>query len=306
MSVRRNAKEAARTKDKTRRKTDFADATTLGSREDRALGFYAKADEGWDPRSLQKAKWTEGSPLDTEMQIRKQYMAAGAGGAGGNTPFGQMGVDGQTLVKYAKEKKDQGAYIKSLRLAEQLIDPLNPATQDLAYSIYDELLKKPQQQHLEELAILEGLRQLLILGRISGRKDNELVLRILQPDFVLPFTPLWDADGQIVDTLATQAGRTKSLESGLFSPRHWGWSILAGPAVVPGEPHNPMQLDAKVIIVRRLYPGMRKKTVEVVKAFIKAMAEDLTSTAANGATPQRFTSQTISRPAGILAADKYM
>ncbi len=286
--------KSARTKDAIRQKTLGAGTTLdMAGAGSHKLQFAATELDGQgngatadhlNPRVFHKGQWTTPSSLDTEMQARKELQTGAAAGLGGATEFGHMSVDGKRLIDYMHEKKDQEQHLKSLRLIEQAIDPKNPATQDHVYAIYDELITVPRQYHLNELAIQEGLREMLHHGRINGKQDNELILRILQPDFQLPVTPLWDASGKILAGIVDQQGRSAALQAGIFSPRHYGWDDPIGASKV--------QLALKVMIVRRLYPGLREKSDDAVKLFISSLASD-TSMGPDGSNAANRTKQTI-------------
>jgi hypothetical protein len=293
--------KSARTKDSIRQKTLQA-ATTLDMVDPAAIKYTATQQsisgggsdaQHLNPRAFHTGQWTTPSSRDTEMEMRRELQVRSAAN-GGATDFGVMSVDGSQVVNYLKEKKDQEQHLKSLRLIEQAIDPKNPATQDHVYAIYDELISVPRQHHLNQLAIQEGLREMLHHGRINGKQDNELILRILQPDFQLPVTPLWDADGQILAKVTDKVGRAAALQAGIFSPRQYGWSA-AGVG-------NKVSLAIKRMILRRLYPGLREKSDDDIDLFINSIASDTMASAdggdytRQGVRNDRYLENTVWRP----------
>ena len=227
-------------------------------------------DKGHFPiHATQKGHWTQPSGKDTDKSIKmglvQQSRANGAGN--NNGPFGQI-MQSDDDVSWMKEKKLQDENWAQLRLLGYLIDPLQPESQDVAYAIAPELKSYPEQVHMENLALQEALRVLLRDGKLGGKEDNALIYHILRPDFELPLHPLWDPDGLLTDAALSQAGITPIKQQmaaarGLFSPRNWSGKP---PANQPGGIHSII----KVMILKRLYPGLRFKSVKWISDNVLA------------------------------------
>jgi len=206
--------------------------------------------------------WVKPDPRDTDMKIRRELIN---NNPAGSTPFGIM-TAGQEVVDYLKEKKDQESYWEELRLAGYLIDSDKPDTQDHAFNVFPELKEVPEQYHVQNLAIQEALRTLLRDGRIAGKDDNSLIYHIIRPDFQLPIFPAWDPEGLIIgdqqlksELLALQYANAKA---GLFSPRNWGIKDAS-------RQMEAVQKKIKMMLLRRLYPGLKNKSDDYLMVLMK-------------------------------------
>jgi hypothetical protein len=212
-----------------------------------------------------KGHWTQPSSKDTDKAIKMQLVKKAEKGVNG--PFGQI-MQSEDDISWMKEKKLQDENWAQTRLLGYLIDPLQPESQDIAYAIAPELKSYPEQVHLENLALQEALRVLLRDGKLGGKEDNALIYHILRPDFKLPLNPVWDPDGLIIKAAAGNYG-IKTIDQqlaaarGLFSPRNW-----AGIPKRASDQYDDLHTDIKVMILKRLYPGLRYKKADWIKQFV--------------------------------------
>lgn len=202
-------------------------------------------------------RWVQPSDADTDMSIRKELISGRPDGApAGSTPYGVMSA-GQEVIEYLKEKKDQEEYWLELQLAGYLIDSKKPESQENAIAIFPELRDVPEQNHTQNLAIQEAIRTMLRDGKIAGKEDNSLIMHMLRADYALPYYPAWDPEGIIMNNKTIKSLIIKrqyiNAQKGIFSPRQWG--------VHPGHEldaiDSVIQKEIKLMLLRRLYPGMR-------------------------------------------------
>ena len=109
-------------------------------------------------------------------------------------------------------------------------------------------------------------------GKLGGKEDHELIMHMMRADFMLPVYPLWDPEGLI---LGEDADIRRSLTdymnqrhlpgvaSGFFSPRTWGSKE---------QVENQLQTRLKLMILRRLYPGLRTTKDEEIMRLLKSVS----------------------------------
>jgi hypothetical protein len=213
--------------------------------------------------------WLRPSQKDTDLEIRRNLILRGDEAKSANTPYGQLMV-GDELIDYMKEKKIQQENLAELQLGAYLIDPQRPETQKKAYSILPELRDYPQEYHLQNVAIQEALRMMLVEGEIGGKEDLAVIRHIIRDDYMLPLFPLWDPEGIMIQSspLGSQIARifkdhSARMGRGLFSPRNWGVNN------VEEDEFLALNRSIKVMILKRLFPGLRDQPIDVIRSILK-------------------------------------
>ena len=209
-------------------------------------------------------QWTSPNKKDTDILIRRQLLSEGKAD-NAVTPFGLM-TAGQEVIDYLKEKKEQENYYLTTQLATYLVDPQRPETQEKAFLVAPELREVPEKQHERDLAIQEALRVMLRDGQIRGPEDHLLIMEICKDQYVLPAYPLWDPQGLIIQGLNGLDRDTfyqMTVIRGIFNP------ITFGTMGAPGDDaFKEAQRKVKAMILKRLYPGLKDKSVNDIIANI--------------------------------------
>jgi hypothetical protein len=155
------------------------------------------------------APWIKPDEHDDIIELKRQYLLRAQPGADPSVgPLGQMMVDKDDL-QALKRKKDDEAYLRELSMAQLLIadDPaLRQISAEKAYKIYPELQTVPEDAHKKYVGVQASLRTILRDGIIRGKDDNQLMLSVLDPLYMLPLFPLWDMDGKITNKVAANDG----------------------------------------------------------------------------------------------------
>lgn len=208
-----------------------------------------------------RGRWTRPDKYDTRFRTRLEL--------GNESALGYQTV-GQEDLDYLERKKAQGTFIDLTNLASYLIDPNEPMTQERAYGIFPELETYPDELFQEELSIQMVLRELLKTGMLKGKQDHELIFRIIQPDYKLPIFPLWDPTGEISKQLALSADwrmlygeMSEGVFAGIFNPRKWQSIENAYDGREAAD--QRIQFVIKTMILCRLYPGIRKIVLPLMK-----------------------------------------
>jgi hypothetical protein len=213
------------------------------------------------------AKWAEPSKKDEDMKIRRQLVGTPTTTYGA-TPFGVM-TAGPEVIDYLKEKKAQQEWAINTRLAAYLVDPKRPETQERALIVAPQLRELPEREHEKNIAVQEALRVMLRDGFIRGPEDHNLIMEITRDDYVLPVYPLWDDQGSFVTSLnaADKAAIfKKNKQRSLFNPVRYA---IQEPAI--DATRRAAQRDLKVMILKRLYPGLRDQANQfIIDNFIVA------------------------------------
>jgi len=177
------------------------------------------------------------------------------GGGTGLTPWGQMYTTGEEELRWLQEKKNQEVLNQEMKLGSYLIDEKRPESQDRAFELYPELKEYPESYRNQNLYMQEALATILRDGKLTNREDNRFLQFIFRPDTELPLTPLWDPEGVMLAGAVKQPSFLKALPEylklGLFSPRKYSASEL--------EANKILQQKIKIMIARRVYPGLRDK-----------------------------------------------
>ena len=257
-----------------------------GDEQRRAKGFLPTA-------ALFTGKWVRPDKRDTNMQIRRELIKKGPQqGAGGATDFGVMTVN-DDLIEYLKGKKEQEENWHQLRLASYLIDPKRPETQDRAFEMFPELKEYPDQYHNDNLAIQETLRLIIRDGKLGGPEDNALIAHIIRGDYNLPVFPVWDPEGLIIKEAVEKTGFLDLLvdytKRGLFSPRRYGVDFTES------EKLQDFQALLKIMILRRIYPGLRSMKMDLnnFKILMAKLSTPAYIGAGGGVLPSQMTEDQI-------------
>lgn len=103
--------------------------------------------------------------------------------------------------------------------------------------------------------------------------DHELIMHICRPDFELPIFPVWDPKGL---TLTGNGDLKKSfqdyisyglkdaVQTGFLSPRMWNAD--------PAKQASALQIKLKIMILRRLYPGLTDKDNDELEQFLYTLS----------------------------------
>lgn len=98
------------------------------------------------------------------------------------------------------------------------------------------------------------------------KDDNALIAHIIRSDYVLPLFPLWDPNGLLIKEAIESKDMLDTLvqmkSQGLFNPRKWGMTDQQDGKM------TEIQEKLKMLILRRLYPGLRKTDDFTLKKFI--------------------------------------
>ena len=158
-------------------------------------------------------------------------------------------------------------------------------TIDYLQEIYPEFRSVPEEHHRTQLAIQEALRTILRDGKIRGRDDNALIAKIIRDDFVIPVFPAWDPNGVFLSGMEPFNRLTrKGIKMGLFNPRQWG----NGPENYSngdGSTSATLQRKIKRLILRRVYPGLRKAdddTIDILMTRFSSVTRKPTDNSASG------------------------
>jgi hypothetical protein len=243
-----------------------------------------------DSYTARRGKWVHPDEDDDIIQLHKDYQdRVNAGGSN----LGKLVVD-KSLLTTIKKKKDQESYTREVQLANYLIDKDIPESQERVFQIYNELKDVPDQQFADDIEQQESLRIMLRDGAIRGKDDHAFILRILEPDFFLPTSPIWDDDRRLIEKYMNQVTvddvltYIRAVQSpSVYNPVTYAYSDrlladIAGIPFPPGAPvHYPGVLWAvdvntkipnfgatcaivhnaitkmKLDIALRLYPGLR-------------------------------------------------
>lgn len=261
------------------------------------VNFPAPTNQGtdYDVANTYVGHWTRGSDADERMKAQRELLKAG-NQQNGVTPWGVVNVDPNTAIDWLKEKKNQQEYLLEAQLGTFLVDPKRPETQDKAFSMFPELKEYPDAHFHNTLAMQEALRTMLRDGVVGSKEDHAMILEMVREDYALPVFPAWDPEGQILGhTLATSSTVDSLLGMqalGLFNPRRHG--VDSSRMSTAAKNFNRR---LKVMILKRLYPGLRDKNDEgensrLFNLFIKRQTF-ATDPDAIGALDNRLFSQTF-------------
>lgn len=200
-----------------------------------------------------QGRYIRPDPRDTDMEIRRNLLKKRDGFT---TEFGQM-MAGPEVIDYLKDKKEQETYKNQLELASYLIDPRDPRTQEEAYKHFPELLNYPEEAFNQNVGVQMALRGILRDGKLRGAKDNALIYKICSKGYELPLYPVWDHDGALLGNTEITRDLAKmqadAIKRGIFNPRRYA----AGSD--ENLPMQTLQKKLKLLILRRVYPGLRYK-----------------------------------------------
>lgn len=168
--------------------------------------------------SVPAAPWIKPDEHDDIIELKKQYLQQqGADKKTATGPLGQIYVDKDDLLALQR-KKDDETYLRELSMAQLLIadDPaLRQISAEKAYKIYPELQTVPEEAHKKYVGMQASLRTILRDGIIRGKDDNQLILSILDPAFVMPLFPLYDMDGKILEKVYNISGMDKYADTAI-------------------------------------------------------------------------------------------
>lgn len=183
------------------------------------------------------------------------------------------------LIEFAQRQKWKQDEFAKLSFARHLVDSRDPNSQEYAYQLVPQLRDMPEEAYEEMLGIQTALRIMLRDGKLHGKEDFELLYRILDEDFEIPLTPVWDETGQILGQSGVLAKhiaylRTNGYQEGLF------WRYSFGPDghrnYVKGrgdsaesQAMKKLQDEIKVMLVQRLIPNLRNRPRAVAEEAIK-------------------------------------
>jgi hypothetical protein len=196
---------------------------------------------------------------DRYMQMRHDYKDSGE-------PLGAMGADDR-VFQYWDQKRDQEQYMRYLALAQLMIDPNDPTSQERAYLIVPELREVPESYHTEQLALQETLRAMLLDGQIRSPQDHALVMHLLQPDTVLPMYPTWDPQGIIVEQVKSEFEKMYGtyIAQGLWDPKRWDHLEKTE----RDKYTNTAQKKIKAFILKRLYQSIRTAPLSTAEELVE-------------------------------------
>jgi len=207
---------------------------------------------------------------DTDMKLLRQIQDDQ-----NRTQFGTVAVDPKMLIDYYKGKKNQTDYTKFLTLGSLMIDEKDPSSQKRAYQVIPELEKIPEAFFQEQFAFQASIYQMLRDGQIRGKEDLETLSFLARQDVMLPLTPLWDLNGFIVDSIKGtkewKAYQLKMTQKGYFNPFNWN---PKGPANSVPDEMKAVQKLAKIVLFRRLLPGLRNADEKEADRIITALGNE--------------------------------
>jgi hypothetical protein len=208
-------------------------------------------------------------------------MTAAQRAAFGNVSFGSKQQPTQLLMDWSEEKYQQAQYRGILDLAAMLIDPTDPRSQEKAFALYPELREIPEQRSLKIMKMHMMMEAIIRSGTITSREENEFIYQLLDPKSIIPVLPPWveivsrtygtggglDVTGTISAVPGSLTGLGAGVQAsmsvlqfrngnsdayGLFNP--WFYSLKPQDGEMDADP----QLRLKFLIMRRLYPALRK------------------------------------------------
>ncbi len=205
-----------------------------------------------DPILQRRGKWVKSNPaVDDELALREEYQNLG------KKPFGELIADTK-LFDALQDKKSKEEYLQYLKLGQQLVDPKDPLSQQRAFQVVPELKSVPEEQFDEDLAMQEWIRLLLRDGASIGPEDHKRLLALMQPDVIIPTSPVWDLDGSFTKLAGWSGilsfGDTKiPFISGEVIFRPTSWAINTKKL----NTYTMNLIPVKVALLRRVYPGCR-------------------------------------------------
>lgn len=167
------------------------------------------------------------------------------------------------LIDYMLDKKNKELYLHELKRASYLADTSDPSSQKRLYEIFPELKTIPDDYYKQEISLQWTLRNLLRDGEIRSKEDHMTVGMLTRPEFMIPIYPAWDPTGFFISG-TTQFNKliASGTKRGLFNPLRYADQLEAYQTIGvngPGAGMQPLtQKELKRMIIRRLYPGLRK------------------------------------------------
>ena len=209
---------------------------------------------------------------DMQMETIRQYQTSG------KQPFGPLGpLDPFQTGEYLMSKQKEQERFDLTTFATALINPKDPRTQMHAFEIAPQLKEIPQKAMERSLKIQVALHNMLFSGYVGGEQDFELLFEMLDPRFIIPVFPLYDARGEIMEQIKKdpkfKSWVAKSSGVNTYQP----WQNFGGTAENKqiGELMNTeywkISETVKEIIYKRLLPGLSDKPIADVKEYIKNM-----------------------------------
>lgn len=236
---------------------------------------------------ISAAQLTRANYLPDTSDLDRRMAAWFALPSDSNGPLGVKTQPTEMLLDYNEAKNAEGMYLRELQLAHMLVDPNDPSSQRLAFTLYPELQRLPEERSMAIAKFGLMLESMLRSGQVTSKEEVQLLLVILQPDTILPTSMTWvdlfaDENGNaIVGSTKTAAGGTLDMTvstnmkkaTSFFDPtRYWQANVdfkkAAGDNGAWEDDAYP-QGRIKIAIARKMFPGLRAATADDVVQFIK-------------------------------------
>jgi hypothetical protein len=215
------------------------------------------------PGTNLKGKWLpEDTKFDSELEARREYVAKG-------NPLGTLSVDDKFLEGFNR-KREKEEYVKTLRLANYLIDDKVPESQERVFSIFNELRDVPDEEFMRNLQNQDALRLILRNGALKGREDHLLLMELMKPDYLIPISPIWDDETKYLETAQISLDQIKlaykadQLYTPLWNPSESTADRAERFSKLPDTNKAALVkvlaelMPVKVKIAERLLPGMKQ------------------------------------------------
>lgn len=245
------------------------------------LDVGIKTNDIHDSYTSRRGKWVKPDADDDLINLHKTYQSRVRNS---ENNLGILTVD-KSLLTSLKNKKDQEVYTREIQLANYLIDKEIPESQERVFQIYNELKDVPDQQFADDIEQQESLRIMLRDGAIRGKDDHAFILRILEPDYFLPTSPIWDDSQSLILKYMGEIPVSWVLDyyqavkkASLYNPVKYNYTdqelanytgaeiIIGTTSFKPQKPWNEKSalwfvntrlIKMKLDMALRLYPGLR-------------------------------------------------
>lgn len=193
--------------------------------------------------------------------------------------WGQKTQPTELLLDYAESKYAQAEYRALLDLGSLLIDPTDPRSQEQAFAIMPEMRDVPRERSVKIYKMHFMLEAILRTGTITSQEELFFIYQLLNPKSQIPLLPTWmelvtssysdNPAGDLRATvLLTNDGSPMNEDNATLKGRQYRngnttpysifdpWTHTLAPQA--GDKAMDAQLRIKFVIMRRLFPAIRK------------------------------------------------
>lgn len=195
--------------------------------------------------------------------------------------LGQKMMDFDRFYAWSEQKNRDQQYLSFLQLGAAFIDPKDPGSKERAFAIFPELQSVPHKRATKITKLNLMLHRILSAGFISSREEAAFIFELLKPESQIPVLPIWSeilGTNNVLKAIAASAGiGTGALEKQVNST---GYSIFnpyryVGKAdqTLDGTNNNDPQFKLKIVICKRLIPGLANATDDALIGFLEGLGQ---------------------------------